>query len=351
MTRGTRRFLVGSSVVVMVGLATGLVAYYNGNLTFARASAGPAELAYLPPETTGVAFANVREIMSSAFVQKIRALIPADELGTAKAELQAQIGVDIERDIDTVCAGVIGTSGATSGGVVMIRGRFNETSIEALVTQHGGKVENYKGKRLITHPEFANIGEGLAVHGDGLNMTPEKTTGALAFFEPGLVAIGDMATVKKAIDSAASRQNVTSNDELMSFVLDAERTGNAWSVGRFDAVANNPDIPAEIKQHIPPLKWVSASAKFDAGITGNVRADAVDDKSAEDLRAIVNGGLAAARLMGGQEPQVEAMLSALQVTGTGKTVKVAFTISPELIDKLLAMAGGGGAAARRQFGR
>jgi hypothetical protein len=347
MTRGTRRFLVGSSLVVVVGLATGLVAYYNGNLTFARASAGPAELAYLPPETTGVAFADVRAIMASAFVQKIRNLIPSDELGTAKAELQQQIGVDIERDIDTVCAGVLGSALGQSGGIVMIRGRFNETNIEALVTQHGGKVEQYKGKRIITHPEFADIGHTLA--GEGLNMTAEATSGALAFLEPGLVALGDMATMKKGIDAYGDRKNVTSNNELMSFVIDAERTGNAWSVGRFDTVMNNPDIPTEIVKNIPPLKWVSASAKFDAGISGNLRADAVDDKSAEDLRAIVNGGLAAARMMGGQEPQVQAMLSALQVSGTGKTVAIAFNISPELIDKLIAMAKGGGAA--RQFGR
>lgn len=341
MTRGTRRFLVGSSLVVLVGLATGLVAYYNGNLTFARATAGPAELAYLPPETTGVAFADVRSIMSSAFVQKIRALIPSDELGTAKAELQQQIGVDIERDIDTVCAGVIGGATGQQGGVVMIRGRFNETNIEALVTQNGGKVEQYKGKRLITHPEFAEIGESLATRGEGLNMTAEKPMGALAFLEPGLVALGDSVTMKKAIDAYQDRKNVTANNELMSFVIDAERTGNAWSVGRFDTVMANPEIPAEMLQHIPPLKWVSASARFDAGVSGNLRADAVDDKSAEDLRAIVNGGLAAARMMGGQEPQVAAMLQALQVTGTGKTVSVAFNITPELIDKLIAMAKGG----------
>jgi hypothetical protein len=349
MTRGTRRFLLGSSLVVLVGLATGLVAYYNGNLTFARASAGPAELAYLPPEVTGVAFAEVRQIMASGFVQKIRSLMPSDELGTAKAELQQQIGVDIEKDIDTVCAGVIGGATGDKGGIVMIRGRFNETNIESLVTQHGGKVETYKGKRLITHPEFASIGETLATRGEGLNMTAEKPVGALAFLEPGLVALGDSVTMKKAIDAAQDRKNVTSNAELMSFVIDAERTGNAWSVGRFDTVLSNPDIPTDLVKNIPPLKWVSASAKFDAGISGNLRADAVDDKSAEDLRAIVNGGLAAARMMGGQEPQVQAMLSALQVSGTGKTVAIAFNITPELIDKLLEMAKGGGG--RSKFGR
>jgi hypothetical protein len=351
MTRGTRRFLMGSSLVVAVGLATGLVAYYNGNLTFARASAGPAELAYLPPETTGVAFAEVRTIMASGFVQKIRSLIPSDELGTAKTELQQMIGVDIEHDIDTVCAGMLGDPSGNKGGIVMIRGRFNETNIEALITQHGGKMETYKGKRLFTHPEFAGLGEALATRGEGLNMTAEKPVGTIAFLEPGLVAMGDLVTMKKGIDSFADRKNVTSNNELMSFVLEAERTGNAWSVGRFDTVASSPEIPTEVVKSLPPLKWVSASAKFDAGVSGAIRADAMDDKSAEDLRAVVNGGLAAARMMGGQEPQVASMLNALQVTGTGKTVNIAFNITPELIDKLIAMAKGGGAGRPSPIGR
>ena len=42
MTRGTRNFLVGSAAVVVLGLGTGLLAYYNGGLTLvgSRAVAG-----------------------------------------------------------------------------------------------------------------------------------------------------------------------------------------------------------------------------------------------------------------------------------------------------------------------
>ena len=38
MTKGTRFFLVGAVVVVTAGLATGLVAFYNGSLTIGSSS-------------------------------------------------------------------------------------------------------------------------------------------------------------------------------------------------------------------------------------------------------------------------------------------------------------------------
>ena len=36
MTKSTRYFLIGSAVVVLLGLGTGLVAYYNGGLPGVR---------------------------------------------------------------------------------------------------------------------------------------------------------------------------------------------------------------------------------------------------------------------------------------------------------------------------
>ena len=58
----------------------------------------------------------------------------------------------------------------------------------------------------------------------------------------------------------------------------------------------------------------------------------VDEKSGEELRAVVNGVLAAGRLVSGQDKRIEAMLNAMQVSGTGKTASVAFTIPPEILD-------------------
>jgi len=59
MSSRTRYFLIGSSLVVVVGLCTGLVAYYNGSAPGSSTARLP-ELAYLPADASAVAYADVR---------------------------------------------------------------------------------------------------------------------------------------------------------------------------------------------------------------------------------------------------------------------------------------------------
>jgi hypothetical protein len=77
---------------------------------------------------------------------------------------------------------------------------------------------------------------------------------------------------------------------------------------------------------------VAASVHINGGLRGTLRADARDDKSAEQLRDVVKGALAAGRLMTGQNAKMEAMLNSLQITGTGRTVGLSFALPAELLD-------------------
>src|SRR6188768_2974771 len=125
MNQRTRSFLIGSAAVVLLGLGTGLVAYYNGSLPMLGQTTD-AEFQYLPASAAAVGYADVRSIMSSEFRQKLREILPT---GEEKDKIQAEFGVDIENDIDTVSAAYLG--GGTPGNVVVIvRGRFNAGQIE-----------------------------------------------------------------------------------------------------------------------------------------------------------------------------------------------------------------------------
>ncbi len=81
-----------------------------------------------------------------------------------------------------------------------------------------------------------------------------------------------------------------------------------------------------------------------AASAASLRAEARDDKSAEQLRDVVKGALAAGRLMTSQNPKMDAMLNSLQITGAGKTVGMKFTVPMELLDLL------NGVAAAKQLG-
>ena len=61
MTKRTRYFMFGSVTVLLVGLCTGLVAYYTGMPMGAFGQpGGPSELRYVPADAVLVAYANVR---------------------------------------------------------------------------------------------------------------------------------------------------------------------------------------------------------------------------------------------------------------------------------------------------
>jgi hypothetical protein len=326
MSQRTRYFLVGSVLVMSAALCTGLVAYYNGALPLRATSVGPAELAYLPTETTAVAYANVNEIMNSEFRQKIRQVLPT---GEEKDRLLAEIGLDIEHDIDSVVAGAMGTEPALNGALVLVRGRINAVQIEALAVQHGATTEDYKGKHMV-----------LAT-GTGTTPMAHPFTGAVAFLEPGLIALGDAGAIRRGIDASISHEDATKNADLMKFVIEAEKGSNAWAVGRFDGTSNATALPSEIQQIKDKLavRWMSVSAHVNGGVNGTVRAEARDQEAADQLRSIANGALAAGQLVAGHDSKIDAMLKSLQVTGTGTTVAVSFSVPPEMLDMINGAAG------------
>lgn len=331
MTQRTRYFMFGSALVMIVGLATGLVAYYNGGLPLRASSAGPAELAYVPSEATGVAFADVRAIMNSDFRQRLRQVLPS---GEEKDKLLAETGIDLERDIDTVVAGLTGSDPSKGGALVLVRGRFNDPMIETLVVQHGGTVETYKGKRLILMTPNAGTTGTVEPAPTG-----ESHTGALAFLEPGLIALGEASAVRRGIDVSATHEDVTKNEDLMKFVSEMQGSGDAWIVGRVDAFSNQTGVPQQLKDQMAAVQWMAASVRINTGVSGQIRAEARDEQSAEQLRAVVNGALAAGRLVSGNDPKATAMLNAIQPTGVGKTVGISFTLPPEIIDIINGVAG------------
>ena len=333
MTQRTRYFMFGSALIVLVTLCTGLVAYYSGNLPLRASSVGPAELAYIPSDATAVAYADVRSIMDSEFRQRLKEVLPS---GTERDKLHAEIGVDIERDVDTVVAGLAGSDPAAKGAVVLVRGRFNNNLIESTALQHGATVEEYKGKRLLVmtvlhHPSMPER--------DTSAVPQTSTGGGVAFLEPGLLALGETAAIKRAIDIAASGENVTKSAELMKFVSEMDSRSSAWVVGRFDAMTQNAGVPQELKSYLPPVQWFAANAHIDGGIRGMVRAEARDDQAGEQLRDVVRGALAGAQLFAGQNPQLETMVKSLQVSGAGKDMTVSFTLPKEMLDVLSGLAG------------
>jgi hypothetical protein len=319
MTKKTRYFMTGSAAVLAGGLCTGLVAYYGGGFQALVASTGPTELAYVPADASVVAYADVASIMNSELRQRFKETVPMPMGEDGQREFLEKTGIDIERDIDYVVAAATALPSGGNGhpaGVLVARGRFDVVKLEGLALEHGAQVQEYKGKRMLTLQHDSN----------------GSHTGVLAFLEPGLVGLGDLASVQKAVDAQLSAQSITSNDEMMSLVSDIEATNNAWAVGRFDLIAGQAKLPTEIATKIPPIKWLAVAGHVNGGISAQLRAEANDDQAAENLRGVINGVISLAKLQGQNDPKLTSLVNSFQMSGQGKTVRLSFAIPAEIFE-------------------
>ena len=339
MTNRTRYFMAASAGIVVVGLGTGLVAYYGGGFPSLSASrSGPGELVFVPADATVVAYANVGAVMQSQLRQRLKQALP-DERG--QQEFQEKTGIDIEHDIDYVVAAM--TSPGAAGlqndpnGLVVARGRFNTTQLETLAREHGGVLEEYKGKRLVKASDDNAVNRTTL---DGTTITKPAHTICLAFLEPGLVGIGSEAAIKSSIDAQLSSHSITANNEMMELIADIDAGNNAWAVGRFDAIANQAHLSPEVASKIPAIKTFAVMTHIDGGLSGSLRAETRDDQSAENLRHVIQALLALGRMQ--NDPKATAILNSLQLSGTGKTVSLSFAVPAEVFDLLPIMKKDGG---------
>jgi hypothetical protein len=319
MTKKTRYFLAGSAAVLAAGLGTGLVAYYSGGFETLSASPVETELRYVPADATLVAYADVRQIMDSDLRARLKEAMPMHEEG--QREFQAHTGIDVERDIDYVVAALSSISGQKPAPLVVARGRFNDTQLETLAREHGGAVEDYKGKRIVV----------CSSNEQGSPVPTQSGSVTLAFLEPGLIAIGDTNAVKNSIDAQLTSHSITTNSEMMELVGDIGQYNNAWAVGRFDLLTSQANLPEQVSSRLPPIKWFAAAGHVNGGLSGSLRAEARDDQGAENLRDVVRGFLALARMQAGNDPRVQGLVDSLQLTGSGKTVALSFTVPAEVL--------------------
>ncbi len=328
MTGRTRYFVIASLLVLVVGLGTGLVAYFVGLPGLGAVRGGPDELRYVPRTATVVAFADVGQVMTSDLRRRLRDALPTSPNG--QQEFQNQTGINIETDIDRVVAFADANPVAGGGhgsGLVLARGRFDAVKIEALLREHGAQVEDYKGKRL-----FVSRVRGTSADSAPPAPAPPNGTFGLAFLEPGLTAVGSANLLRGAVDLQSGGENVTDNEDLMAMVRSLHGANNAWVVGRFDTLTEQAALPEAVASRLPAITWFSVGAHINDGVSGTFTAEARDEAGAANLRDVVRGLLALAKLQAGSRPELQAAVESLAVDGQGTTVTLSFAVPSRVFD-------------------
>src|SRR5215813_1102721 len=154
MRSRTRVFLFSAAGVLVVALATGLVAW----ATRVSAASVTDELAYVPATALMVAYADVRGLMNSPFHERIRQLQRTSP-AAGSDDLEARTGIRFDTDIDCVLVastGVDASQAPAEGSLLIARGRFDAARIEGVMRSRGGQVDQYRGKRIVTLTNTTN---------------------------------------------------------------------------------------------------------------------------------------------------------------------------------------------------
>ena len=321
----TRYFVAVMGTILAVGLGTGLVASYMGlPVSVFSSAAGPEELQYVPADAAVVAYANVRDVMNSQFRQRFKTIEPSQD---QKNDFEEKTGLNLEQDVDSVVAAVMPKDGMANNPagsfLILARARYQASRLESLALEHGAQVSEYNGKRLITHKDEDGKGEEMA----------------FGFVEADLVAFGSLSTVKASIDARASNRNIVSNNDMMKLVNEIDNA-NAWAVGRFDAIANKVGLPGEVAAALPAISWFSAAGHVNGGISGSFKAETKDEATAKNLRDIMGGFVAMAKMQAANKPGMQQLADSLIISGEGSTVQLAFSIPTEVLDVLEGLAKG-----------
>lgn len=318
MSHKTQYLLLASCGVLAAGLAAVVVASYLGvPLALSSRGGGLDELRYVPTDAAVIAYANIREVMRSDLRQRLRGL----ELDTTvHNEFEQATGVDIEKDLETVVVAMMPEPESPTARepgysvLVLARGRLEEARIEALAIEHGGQVETYQGTRLLT----------------GVSQRTGSSKLTVGLIDSDLIGMASDRVIKRAIDAHAG-DNIVSNADLMKRIAELDDS-HAWAVGRLEALARAARLPSELRQQVPAIQWFSAAGRVNGGLSGMVRAETRNEEAAQNLRDVLRGFLALAKLQAGAKPEMKPMIEALQLSGEGKTVTLAFTVPSELFN-------------------
>jgi hypothetical protein len=270
----------------------------------------------------------VRDVMSSQFRQRFKDIEPSQN---DKNQFEEKTGLNLEQDVDSVVAAIMPKDNLATNPagafLILAKARYQPARLEALALEHGAEVTEYNGKRLITHHDKDATGD--RAHEDM----------AFGFMEADLVAFGSLASVKASIDAHASNHNIVSNNEMMKLVNEIDNA-NAWAVGRFDAIASKAGIPTEIASAMPQISWFSAAGHVNGGVSGTFKAETKDEATAQNLRDVMRGFLAMAKMQAGNKPGMQQLADSLVLSGDGKNVALSFSIPTEVLDVLEGMAKG-----------
>jgi len=282
----------------------------------AFAGVDPALLKLVMPDAQTITGIQADAVRSSPFGQYVLSQI---ELDPGMNQMMQATGFDPRRDVHEVVAAHAGGQ----SGLIVGRGVFQPSLISGVAVKNGAASVTYNGFTLLT--------------GTGTNQT-----GAAAFLDNTTVLLGDIASVKAAIDRRET--GTMFSGPLAQKAMEVSAANDIWFVAAespaayFSGAAPNPGL-GNLANAFQAIQQTSGGVKFaSSGVTAGL---ALVARSPQDAQALVDVGKFLASLVQMNRDQnptashVATLADAATFVANGSVATVTLSVPEEQIEQLL----------------
>jgi hypothetical protein len=291
-------------------------------------AADPQMLTLVMPNAQVLAGINVQQAMITPFGQYVLSLIAPQS-----QQLQGLASVTGFNPATDVTELLVASTGAPAHtALALARGTFDPVKILAAATQAGAITETYGGLTIL-EPKPAPAGTTATT-----TTTPPPTPG-LVFFDATLAVMGDVPSVKAAIDRRTAPAVLPS--ALMTQINQWSLSENAWVVdtaplSSLNLPAGAPKLPggAQITA-FQAVQQAEGGVKFGTIVTVTTKAQTDTAQDATALAGILQFVANLAQAQASQAPASSALVKSLTVTATGTTVNLTLSLPEAQIEQLV----------------
>ena len=275
----------------------------------------------LPKTALGVIAIDVHRGLATAFVSK---MLQDPKAKQKYDEFVKLAGIDPMKDVYFVVMGLTATPNATGqeGGVI-VNLKYNKDNFLAAMKEKAPefKSESYNGVTL-----YSNL--------DG---SETKQTTRAAFLDDSNILFGSEAGVKGIIDVHQKKtESVMKNAAMAGIFKKVDQSAMAWV-----AFSVPPDLIKKGAESIPQLKVLEGvtalTISFDyrlSNFIADIRTAGGTKEQNTSLASALNGLKGLGAMMGGQEPALADLLSAIEITSGQDFVRLYISVSADVMDKL-----------------
>jgi hypothetical protein len=303
----------------------------------AFAAADSTLLRLVMPDAKVIAGLQVQQTKNSPFGQYILAHMQIEDAAFKK--FIAQTGFDPRRDVtEIVMASNWEQSSPENRWLVAARGSFNLPKITVTAKENGGTITDFQGVSILTYstPDKDGAKDGAKPENKTL------TESGIAFFDASNAVMGDLASVKAAIQRKQS--SGAPQGPLIGKVVDLSAKNDFWFVttvpiSEFAGAMPNPNLSGAMKGDLlSAIHQASGGIRFGDTVTISGEAITRSDKDAQALVDVFRF-LAGLIQLNSQDNQVagrvSTLLDGMQLKTNGNIMTMSLAIPEQQLEQLL----------------